>query len=49
MFGMGFGLMTVESILDNVAHGQGRKTDAAKHAEMLRGGWPTPRNRRSTW
>ena len=37
MFGMGFGLMTVESILDTVARGQGRrKTDAAKHAEGFR-------------
>jgi mannose-6-phosphate isomerase-like protein (cupin superfamily) len=37
MFGMGFGLMTVESILDNVADGQGRrKADAPKHGEAFR-------------
>ena len=37
MFGMGFGLMTVESILDTVAHGQGRKSaDTPKHSEAFR-------------
>ncbi|HKC65342.1 MAG TPA: hypothetical protein VKB86_16995 [Pyrinomonadaceae bacterium] len=35
MFGMGFGLMTVESMLDTVAVGQG-KANAAKHAETFR-------------
>ena len=37
MFGMGFGLMTVESILDTVAAGQGnKKTGAAKRTETFR-------------
>ena len=35
MFGMGFGLMTVESMLDTVAKGQG-KANAAKHTGTFR-------------
>src|ERR671932_988728 len=37
MLGMGFGLMTVESMLDTVADGQGRKKmDAPKGGETFR-------------